>query len=225
MSWFEGGSSADARSLGTVLQIAIGFVGVLVLAVYARKILFNTLQDDVAVPWGRDGRDHATVVQNLTDFAAVIGILILPYAAWLGCEWFFELSAHWGWIGRLLFGVLAAAQFPLALAAVTFRDDVGAALPRTTMRMFRAEPRAARIASGTAMVFIALLIASFWLATPFNSGLGLGDSVVDHTTARDAGRWALFVLRFVAFYAALVSFRVAGLLVREVPDVREALER
>ena len=36
-------------------------------------------------------------------------------------------------------------------------------------------------------------------------------------------RLALIVLRAAGFYAALVSFRVAGLLVRDVPEVREVL--
>ena len=50
-----------------------------------------------------------------------------------------------------------------------------------------------------------------------------GARIEDHTSGRDTLRIVAFVLRFAAGWAALVSARVAGLIVRDVPEVREEI--
>ena len=68
--------------------------------------------------------------------------------------------------------------------------------------------------------FVALLLVSVPLAhemVPNKSDW----RIADHTAVRTAARIGLALLRFAAFYAALGSFRVAGLTVKEEPQVNE----
>jgi hypothetical protein len=221
-SWRDGGADHEERYVNTILQLVIGAGVFVVLAQYARRIVKATVGGR-PVPWGRDDADETTLWQNTSDMAGAVVVLLSPLGLFLIADtvWGFEWLVRWPAV--VLLGLLAAVQFPLAVAAVVVKDDVVAAFPRTPLRMWRAEPAAARSACGAAAVFLGLTIASLYLATAFNHGVGPRDVIEDHSALRDAGRVGLFALRAVGLYAALLSFRMAGLLVRDVPKVREIL--
>lgn len=223
LSLLEGGADRDARRLRMVGRVVVGFAGFAVLGLYARRVLFNTLERDRRVPWLLDREDDVVWWRAITDFAVVVAFALLPMGIVTLADALFDLP---GWVSTFcvpaLF-VLGVAQLPLALVAVTARGSPTAAMPHMVLRVWRAAPRASRAATLSSVAFVALLLSSFWLA----AGLYPDDPaqlVRDDTGARLVARLGLAALRFGAFYAALVSFRVAGVLVRDVPEVREVLE-
>lgn len=222
LSWFDGGATQDQRRLFRVVQIAIGGLALVVLGIYARRIVRAAAHGDRPVPWLRDRDDELPWWNVVGEFLAVFVIAQLPLVLLLIALAFVELPAWVSLPAGALMCLFGAAQFPLALVAATLRGSVLAAFPRTVLRVWRTEPHASRVAGVTSVAFVALLLISFALAAGMNPRLPR--SVIDdHTTWRTVTRVGLTVLRFGAFYAALVSFRVAGLLVHEVPEVRESI--
>ena len=63
-------------------------------------------------------------------------------------------------------------------------------------------------------------VVAAWLVPPFETGRASSDD----TLVRNAGRVLVFVLRAGSVWAAFAMFRVAGMLVRDVPEIREVLE-
>jgi hypothetical protein len=99
----------------------------------------------------------------------------------------------------------------------------------------RRDRDSARIAVGPSYAFFACLVLSITLSALFNPSVDDNflpseaelrrQAAADHTLLRDLGRAGMFVIRAGAVWAALVSARVSGLLARDVPAIREILER
>jgi hypothetical protein len=219
LSYFDGGTPDANPGARGMMKVAIGTVGLAVLGLYARRIIFNAVQGDRRLPWFRDPDDDMRWWTAVFEFVTVATLTLLPLAAFWVSQFFVEYGE---WTGRLVASalcLLGAAQLPLALVGTTLRGTVFAAFPWTVARVWRAEPHASRVAAVTSVTFVSLLLLSFAFAA------GLDPAADDHSAQRTAGRIGLTALRFLALYSALVSFRVAGLLVHEVPEVREALKR
>jgi hypothetical protein len=224
LSRFESGGSPSARETAAMVQGGLALVAILVLGHYAWRAVACTFPRERPVPWGVDEEEVRPLTQRVTTFIAVLAISFAPLLAWLGLRR--PIGAP-GWLDAvvvLLAAAFGASMFPLGLAGAVARGTPLAALPRPVLRMWRAEPRAARIAWFTSLVFVGLFALSALVAALATKRMpndaefgGPGKDPMN-----DGTRWAIFALRAVAFYAALVSFRVAGLLVREVPGMHEA---
>lgn len=225
MSSLEGGATYDDRYQNSLLQGVIGVVALLVIGLYARRIMVCTFPVERPVPWFRDPEDDATALSASLDFITIVGLVSAPLMVVMTVTAFVDWPGWLEWMLRLAAALLAAAQLPFALVGAVGRGTVLGALPRTVVRIVKAEPRATKIAAGSALAFAGLFVLSFLLSTlyaPEKANANLGEA--DTTALRSAGRVGLFLMRFVAAWAALVSFRVAGLLARDVPEVREILE-
>jgi len=226
-SRFEGGASQAERETRAMLQwIVCGPLVFAALGHYAWRAVACTYPAERAAPWGGDPQETATMGQRIASFAAVSFISFAPLVVWTSVR--APLGAP-GWVDGVVVAATAcvgAAMFPLGLAAAAVRGSPLAAMPGPVLRMWRAEPRAARIAAATALVFVGLLLAAAWAAgspkLPSDS-LMAGESPHAKDPMSDGLRWLVFALRAAGFYAALVSFRVAGLLAREVPSIREVV--
>jgi hypothetical protein len=218
-SRFEGGASQHERETRAMLQwLACGPALFAVLGHYAWRAVSCTYPAERPVPWAGDPQETASMGQRVASFAAVCVLSFAPMFVWTMLRT--PLGAP-SWVDAIVLAATAcvgAAMFPLGLAAAAIRGSPLAATPGPVLRMWRAEPRAARIAAATSLAFVGLLLASMWLA---GSKTPSGDS--DKDPMSDGMRWAIFALRGAGFYAALVSFRVAGLLAREVPAIREVV--
>ncbi len=223
LAFFDGGATPGDRRLNEVLQFAVGGLTAVVLAVYARRVVFNTVKGDVPVPWGRDPRDEVGWLVAVKNFCVVLVITLLPFGAFAAVQLFVEIR-DWAMpfviTGLLL---LAAFQFPVALVAATAKDDPLAALPGGAFRVWRAGPYAGFVAGTVAVASVGLLVAASFAASWWLDPARVDQELVEHTTSRTLARIALGMLRFGALYLALVSFRVAGLLARDVPEVEEVL--
>jgi hypothetical protein len=225
---FEGGWATWVRDQRTYVQGVALVLAVLVLARYAWRALVCTYPEERPVPWGPDPQDDTPVATSTGTFVAVAFFAFLPLAVWLSLRMAIEPAAWVDWLVVVAALAYAGCTLPLGLAGTLARGSVFAALPGPVWRMRRAEPRAARIASTTGVVFVGAFLLSFVLAAalvkPPRADALPGDVPRggEPQAVAPAVVALLFVLRAAGFHAALVSFRVAGLLVREVPEVREA---
>ncbi len=230
-SQWEGGATESQRETRAMLLWMLTAPAVFAaLGHYAWRAVACTCPAERPVPWFGDPNDEAPFVRRVQSFAVVVVVSFAPLLVWT------MFHARLGvptWVhGAALaaFSAVGAALFPLGLAAAVVAGNPMAAMPGTVLRMWKAEPRAARIAAGTALVFIGLLLLSGWIgsasAGPSDAGMAAASDASKHADKDPLGegmRWTIFALRAAGFYAALASFRVAGLLVREVPAVREAV--
>jgi hypothetical protein len=226
-SRLEGGASPSARDQNAMLQGVVMLAAFAVLGHYAWRAVSCTYPAERPVPWGGDDAEGSPLVRRVGAFAAAFMFSFMPLIAWL---WTRGLVHPAPWIDTLVVAVLAAfggAMLPLGLAGAVVRGNPLGATPATVRRMWRAEPYAARVAACASLAFVGLLIASTWAA---QSGALPSDAYMPGEGPRgakdpmgDGLKWTIFALRGAGFYAALVSFRVAGLLVREVPAIREVV--
>jgi len=226
---FEGGwaeSDREVLAWGRFLVIAAALAA---LAVYAWRSVVCTWPAERAVPWGRDDGDGAPLSRVLGIFCAVVFFAFLPMVVWLAVRGSLGAARWIDWAAIFATGIYGGAVFPLGLAGAVVRGSALAALPGTVVRMRRAEPHAAGIASLTGVAFVAALVLSAWLATTFvivpRDATIIGERPANEPVT--VPEWlfvSLVVLRCAGFYAALVSCRVAGLLVREVPEISEVLK-
>jgi hypothetical protein len=227
----EGGATESQRETRAMLLWMLMAPAVFAaLGHYAWRAVACTYPSERPVPWFGDPDDDAPLGRRVQSFAAVVVVSFAPLLAWT------TLHGPLGapvWVHAVVLAALAAvgaALLPLGLAATVVAGNPTAAMPGTVSRMWKAEPRAARIAAVTALVFVGLLLLSGWVGTtsarPSDAGMAAAADAASHPDkdpVGDVARGLIFVLRAAGFYAALASFRVAGLLVREVPAVREAV--
>jgi hypothetical protein len=219
---FEGGatqSEIETRSYGRALVL---LAAAATLGHYAWRAVACTYPAERPVPWGGDDLDGTPLARRVSGFVGASLISFFPLVVWLWLRPVLGMPAPAYWTGFAFLAGFGAALFPLGLAGTVVRGSALGALPGPVMRMWRAEPRAARIAWATAAVFVGLLLLAQVLA-------GVR-ALVDRTPGEigpdllpEWRRWLVFALRAAGFYAALVSFRVAGLLVREVPAIGEVV--
>jgi len=227
-SRFEGGVSQSALETNAMVRAVVLFAALMVLGHYAWRAVSCTYPAERPVPWGfGDDADGTPMGRRVGTFLAAFVIAFAPLIVWISVR--APLGAP-AWVGVLVVAALAAfggAVFPLGLAGAVVQGNPLGAMPGTARRMWKADPHAARIAAGASLVFVGLLLASTWISDsikpPADSQMAgeFPHSVKDPTG--EGLRWAIFGLRAAGLYAALVSFRVAGLLVREAPGVREAV--
>lgn len=223
LSLLDGGATQDARTFQAFLKIPVGVAALVVLGIYARRIVWSTVEGDRPVAWFRDRSDDTPWTGAVTQFAACAVTCLMPFGIFLVVDFVMEFRPFVTVAGAVALALLGGAQLPLALVATTVQGKLTAALPHKLLRIWRAEPHASRVAAATSVAFAVVLLVTFLLADGFNPD-DPTRMIDDHTAVRTTGRVTLGVLRLAAFYCALVSFRVAGLLVRDVPEVREALK-
>lgn len=228
LAHLEGGSSESARQTRSLLAGGVSVVALMVLGHYAWRAVACTSPVERPVPWGGDDADGSTLVHRMTTFAGVFALSFLPVLLWVSLQSRIGAPVWLWWTLVVLASLAGAAVFPLGLAASVTLGSAFGALPWRVRRMWKANPHAARIAASSALVFVGMMLAAALLAdafvakpreSDFLGGASRGDS--DGVSAWL--RWTLVVLRAGGLYAALVSCRVAGLLVREVPEIREVL--
>lgn len=228
LSWLEGGIGDDAGKL--LLQPLLVLVLLLVLGVFARRIALATLEDR-PVPWFRDERDATSWVQDVASFAAMLVLALVPTIVASAALSAFGAPAWLTGVVALAGVVFAAIHFPFALASSVVRPGGFGAGWGGTFRAWRANRDAAPVAVRPTAVFLGLAVLSVvlasWLVPHYAESQASDDPArrlaLDRSTSRDVGRVLVFAVRFAALWAALCSFRVAGMLVRDVPEVREAL--
>jgi len=226
-SRFEGGASQPERETRAMLQwLACGPALFAVLGHYAWRAVSCTYPAERPVPWGGDPQETASMGQRVASFAAVSVLSFAPMCVWTMLRTPLGAPPLVDGIVLAATACVGAAMFPLGLAAAAIRGSPLAATPGPVLRMWRAEPRAARIAAATSLAFVGLLAAAAWAAgspkLPADALMADGGAHAKDPTS-DGLRWLIFGLRAAGFYAALVSFRVAGLLAREVPGIREVV--
>ncbi len=229
MAMLEGGATKSSRETRSFGQVACLGLAAVVLGIYTRRAVVCTWPEERPVPWGRDEQDPTTWTSDVAHFAAVLFFGLLPLIAWIFVRSAAAPAPWIDWIALAAGSALCAAAFPMGLAATIATGSVLSAMPPTIVRMWKAEPRAARIAAAAAFVAAALLVGSALLAAevvphPVDVGLPTdyrGGEIPDLTPTWL--RVVVFALRAVAFHAVLVAARVAGLLLREVPQVREVV--
>jgi hypothetical protein len=225
----EGGAAQSQRDQRAMLRVLVLFAALVVLAVYAWRAVLCTWPAERPVPWGRDEADGTPLSRVFATFFPVLLFAFLPMAVWLAVRGPVHAPPWADWTVILATAVYAGAVFPLGLAGAVVRGSPLAALPGPVARMRRAEPHAAGIASKSGVVFVAAMVASAWLATAFvikpaDYSITSDASIREPVTVPTWLFVALVLLRGAGFYAALVSCRVAGLLVREVPQISEVLQ-
>jgi hypothetical protein len=219
----EGGADPDQRRTNAYAQAVVFLVAAGVLGFYARRVLLCAFEDDRPVPWFRDERDARPWTSDVGAFVAVAVLSFLPLLAWTALRRAVEAPAWASVAVNSASLVYATAVFPFAHAAAVLRGTVLAGTPSVALRAIRAAPTAARAAIRPTFFFLALLAVSAVMSGWFTPPPGGSVVVEDHTTGRDALRVAVFVVRSAAVWAALVSFRAAGVLAREAPEVGEVL--
>ncbi len=234
VSWLEGGASRDARRYQTWIQAALLIPSLAILGLYARRITICTIEER-EIPVGMDGADETPWHTGAGLFAVVVFVSILPVFVWTSIQ---SAVGAPTWVSLTVVAlcmVPAALHFPFAHAAVTLKADALAAFPGRSIAVWRRDRDSARIAVGPSYAFFALLVLSITLSALFNPRMDDNfdpsaaelrrQAAADHTLLRDLGRAGMFVIRAGAVWAALVSARVSGLLARDVPAIREILER
>ena len=224
----EGGYSSSAREQRAWGQALVFFAAIVLLGIASWRAVACTYPTERPVPWGRDGTDETPFGRMLGTYVAVLFIAFVPMVVWLTARGMLDAASWVNWLVIAVAAVYAGAFLPLGLAAAVVRGSPLAALPGPVWRMLRAEPRAARIAAVTGIVFVGCLVFSFWLASAFvkqpaDWALPGERPRGDPDMVGPLLRSALVALRAAGFYAGIVSCRVAGLLVREVPQIREVL--
>jgi len=219
----EGGASANERGTNSWAQAVVLLVAAGVLGFYARRVLLCAFEDDRAVPWFRDERDAKPWTSDVGAFVAVAVLSFLPLIAWTAVRRGLDAP---GWVSVAVNSaslVYATAVFPFAHAAAVLRGSALAGTPSAALRAIRAAPSAARAAIRPTFFFLVLVAISTVMSGWFTPPPGASPVIEDHTTGRDAMRVAVFLVRSAAVWAALISFRAAGVLAREVPEVGEVL--
>lgn len=225
----EGGASASVRETRAFFQAGVMFAAVIVFAVAARRAISCTYPAERPVPWLRDEADDASLGSVIGGFAGVLAIAMAPLVVWIAFLRGPLGAPTWvDWIVTAVCTVYAGATLPLGLGAAAVTGSPLAALPKTLSKMRRAEPYAARIASYTGIAFIGALVLSAFLAEVMvKHPLGTTDFLASPKppveTVSTFTFVVLTVLRVAGFHLGLVACRVAGLLVREVPEIREVL--
>ena len=228
LAWLEGGSTLAARETRSYLSGAVSVVALMTLGHYAWRAVACTSPSERAVPWGKDDLDDSSPFQRMSAFVGVFALSFLPVILWVTLQGRIGAPVWLYWIVIALASLAGAAIFPLGLAGSVAIGSALGALPWRVRRMWKANPAAARIAATSALVFVGMLLLSAILADAFVGKPKEGD-ILTSASRGDPDmvgpwlRWTLAVLRAGGFYAALVSCRVAGLLVREVPEIREVL--
>ena len=225
----EGGAAQSQREVAAFGQFGVIAAAILLLGVYAWRAVSCTWPAERPVPWGADDGGGAPLSQVFATYFPVLFFAFLPMVAWLALRGLLHPAAWADWGVIFATAVYAGVVFPLGLAGAIVRGSAFAAFPGSVARMRRAEPHAAGIASRTGVVFVLALVFSAWLAgrfviVPADYSITSDSSVHEPVTVPTWLFVALVVLRGAGFYAALVSCRVAGLLVREVPQISEVLK-
>lgn len=224
----EGGSTLAARETRAYLNGALSVVALMTLGHYAWRAVACTFPAERAVPWGKDDADGSSLFQRLSTFVGVFALSFLLVLLWVTLQAPIGAPVWLYWFVTVIASLAGAAIFPLGLAGSVAIGSAIGALPWRVRRMWKANPAAARIAATSALVFVGMLLLSAVLADVFVTKPKEGDFLFGASRAETdmvgpVLRWTLVVLRAAGFYAALVSCRVAGLLVREVPEIREVL--
>lgn len=224
----EGGYTTWQREQRAWVQAGVLFAAISVLGHYAWRAVACTFPAERPVPWFGDAVDDVPALRKIGFFFSVILLSFLPAALWLVLRRALDPAPWLDWTVVAVTCAWGANCLPFGLAGAVVQGSALAALPGTVLRVRRAEPYAARIASVCSMAFVGLLVSSMWLAATYvkhpKDSLLPGDLPKEVPDMVGSGlRAALIVIRASGFYAALVSFRVAGLLVRDVPQVREVL--
>jgi hypothetical protein len=225
----EGGSTVAARETRAYLGGAVSVVALMTLGHYAWRAVACTFPVERPVPWGKDDADGSSLFQRLSAFIGVFALSFLPVLLWVSFQARIGAPVWLYWTVIVIASLAAAAIFPLGLAGSVAMGSALGAMPWRVRRMWKANPAAARIASSSALVFVGMLLVSALLAAAFVAKPKPGDILTEASRGeRDMVGpvllWTLVVLRAGGFYAALVSCRVAGLLVREVSEIREVLK-
>ena len=225
----EGGAAQSQRDQHAMVHVIVLFAALVALGIYSWRAVVCTWPAERPVPWGRDDGDDAPLSRVLGTVFPVMMLAFLPMAVWLAARALFDAPPWVNWTAIFATALYAGAVFPLGLAGAVVRGSALAALPGSVARMRRAEPHAAGIASKTGVVFVVALVFSACLATkfvikPIDYSITSDESVREPATVPAWLFAALVLLRSAGFYAALVSCRVAGLLVREVPQISEVLK-
>jgi hypothetical protein len=226
---FEGGSTSSQRDEHAMVRAVVIFAALLVLGIYSWRALVCSWPAERPVPWGRDDGYDVPLSRVFSTFFPVLFFSFLPMVVWLAARGFVHAPSWVDWLVIFATAIYAGAVFPLGLAGAVVRGSPLAALPGPVARMRRAEPYAAGIASKSGVIFVVALVFSAWLAARFVV-VPADYSILSDASIREpvtVPAWlfvALVLLRGAGFYAALVSFRVAGLLVREVPEISEVLK-
>jgi hypothetical protein len=225
----EGGWAPSDRDQRATLRVFVIAGAIGALALYAWRAVSCTWPAERPVPWGRDDREDAPLSKVAGTFFPVLFLSFLPMVAWLVARLIVSPDRWVDWTVLFATAVYAGAVFPLGLAGAVVRGSALAALPGSVAKMRRAEPHAAGIASATGVVFVLALVFSAWLATTFvrvprDASITMDRPLSEPTTVPMWLFVSLVLLRAAGFYAALVSCRVAGLLVREVPEISEVLQ-
>jgi hypothetical protein len=224
----EGGFTADERDRRAMTQAVILLAALAVLGHYAWRAVACTFPVERPVPWTSDPQETQPAPRRVALFLAALLFAFAPLVLWMSILRQVVHAPAWlDWVAILATASAGAVLFPLGLAANVATGSPFAALPGRVLRMRRAEPRAARVAATTSMVFVGLLVLSAWMATALVRRAPDSALPGEHPNAPDMVgiplRVGLAALRATGFYAALVSFRVSGLLLREVPQIRESL--
>lgn len=224
----EGGYSTWQREQRAWVQAGILFAAISVLGHYAWRAVACTFPAERPVPWFGDSGDDVPAPRKVGFFFSVALLSFLPAAIWLVLRRALDPAPWVDWTVVAVTCAWGASCLPFGLAGAVVQGSALAAMPGTVMRVRRAEPHAARIASACSIAFVGLLVFSMWLAATFvhqpkETPLPGDLPKVVPDMVGNGLRIALIAIRATGFYAALVSFRVAGLLVRDVPQVREVL--
>lgn len=225
----EGGATQSQRETSAYGQFAVIAIAIVLLAVYAFRAVSCSWPVERPVPWGRDDGDGVPLSQVMATCFPVLFLSFLPMVVWLAVRGLVHPPGWVNWTAIFATAAYAGFVFPLGLTGAIVRGSALAALPGSVARMRRAEPHAAGIASRSGVVFVVALVFSAWLATEFvkvpkDFSLTSDASIRVPETVPVWLFGALVLLRAAGFYAALVSCRVAGLLVREVPQITEVLK-
>lgn len=229
LAWMEGGASQHASDTRAMLRGALTAVALMTLGHYAWCAVSCTYPAERPVPWGKDEADGSSLFQRLSTFVGVFALSFLPVLAWVTLQERIGAPSWLYWIVIAVASLAGAAIFPLGLAASVAIGSALGALPWRVRRMWKANPDAARIAATSALVFVGMFLVSAILADTFVAKPKEADFLASPSREQSDGvsawlLWTLVALRAGGFYAALVSCRVAGLLVREVKEIREVLQ-
>jgi hypothetical protein len=228
LAYLEGGTTDSARETRSYLSGALTVVALLTIGHYAWRAVACTSPAERPVPWGGDDADGSSLFQRMSAFVGVFAMSFLPVFVWVTLHERIGAPVWLYWVVIVLTSMAGAAVFPLGLAGSVCVGSALGALPWRVRRMWKANPAAARTAAMSALVFVGMIVASAILADTFVARPRDIDSLASpsHAEKDPVGPLllcTLIVLRAGGFYAALASCRVAGLLVREVPEIREVI--
>jgi hypothetical protein len=229
LACLEGGATGPDRDTRSYLSGALFVVALLTLGHYAWRAIACTSPTERPVPWAADDADGSSLFQRMSTVVGVFALSFLPVFVWVSAHSQIGAPRWVYWVVVVITSIAGAAIFPIGLAGSVVTGSALGAMPWRVWRMWRANPSAARIAATSALVFVGMFVVSAVLAAAFvakpkDVDYLAGPSHADPDTVGPVLRWTLIVLRAGGFYAALVSCRVAGLLVREAPGIREAVQ-